>query len=142
MSSIITFLIIINARRPVSISILLVLIRLQVAVLSGIINSSWLFLVIALIFLGGIIVIFLYLSTLSISEKLVTPKLNFLICFLLISILVIIAPWQTLNFNLRTTMLKPISLRVIFILVLYLTSALLLAVKFAQSFKGAITKKW
>ena len=85
--------------------------------------------------------IFLYLSTLSLSEKLIATKISPLFLILVLRLSYALSPWQVSNFNLSLTIVKPLSLRVVIILVIYLTFALLLAVKFAQSFKGAISKK-
>ncbi len=138
----ILILLIVRANNPLSISIIMVLISLLVASMAGIYNSSWLFLVIALIFLGGIIVIFLYLSTLSLSDKLTSPKIRNLVIILVVITPIISLRWKFSNFNISKSFMEPLAISNIIFLITYLLLALILAVKLSQSFKGAIIKKW
>lgn len=101
--------------------------------------NKWLTLSLILIFLGGIIVVFIYITTLAHNEKLKLEKsiTYFLILFRLIVLIPPLVKPKFINIlSLYTSHFSPL----LIFLTLYLLICLFSVVKLCQSFKGAIRK--
>ncbi len=138
-------------KAPLVLCVLLILISFSVGALLMSLACKWTAYALALIFLGGIIIVFLYISRVALNEKLVAPKLPgvgiWKIGAPLISVCIVgtmgLATSQGLTpqGSLTPTFFNFSSAIVLF-LVLYLLRALFRVVALRQSFKGAVQKSW
>jgi Zn-dependent protease with chaperone function len=103
--------------------------------------SSWFFFSLILIFLGGIMVIFLYFSGLSVSEKInfKFKKLElFVFLFFLGVNLNVVSLFEENFLKLLRLNFNKLNLILNMFFIFYLLFALFLVVKFSESFKGRI----
>merc|ERR1712024_80762 len=74
---------------PIFFSIILIIRSIVIGIICIKINLSWFFYLLVLVFLGGVIVLIIYINTLAINEKFffykTKFKLNYLILFLIVS---------------------------------------------------------
>lgn len=129
---------------PLPLCLILILLAVRVGGLSGLVFSKWIFYAVVLIFLGGIIVVFIYVTTLAGNEKFhINFTWNSCTLFLLSSVLVYIyAPKLTqlkkeifighIYFSSTTF--------VLWFLLIFLLSTLIIVIKLAENFKGTLIK--
>ena len=129
---------------PVRVCVYIVGLSGAVGILSGVMLSKWVFFSIFLIFLGGIIVIFIYICSLSINEKMVLPKLSKLTVgsFFLFFSLVDLETSINSSLNSLVQFYSVSWSPILTFLVFYLVVVLLAVVKIVQNFKGAVSKMW
>lgn len=143
-------LVILLTKPPLIMCLLLILISATIRGAYAIVLSKWLCYSVILIFLGGIIVVFLYVRTMSLRIKISLPsgKPEALALATLImrgSTLFVRAftDLAFLNFENVTRQAFGLSnLSVVILLVCFLLAALFGVVRLAQGFKGAILKSW
>ena len=110
--------------------------------------SKWICLILIIVFIGGIIVVFLYVSSLAINKKIVlifTKNSAKLSIFFFIRILRNIFSPVLIGFNPNTLIFssyQKISTLTIIFLIAYLLLALILVVKNSESFKGSLVEKF
>ena len=108
--------------------------------------SSWVAYAIILIFLGGIMVVFLYVRTWRRNQKFLLPPFPLpLILFFLCAIFYLnptTPPLRPYSAAYISTIYISTSGGIILFLVVYLLLTLFLVVKTSESFKGALIKKW
>lgn len=138
---ILMFLIIPSIGSPLPLCLLLVGLSGVIALIRGLSVSKWIFCSIFLIFLGGMIVIFLYVCSISINEKLTWSTRPYLYLIPIIAFFGINVLSEKSNQGLWEVYSYSWSPLIIFF-IFYLLVALVLAVKFSQSFKGALVKNW
>jgi NADH-ubiquinone oxidoreductase chain 6 len=135
------FLLTIN---PLLLSLLLVLISLLLGSTAWAIGAKWLGLSVILVFIGGIIVAFIYVSSLALNLKFtISSRRAFTACTLLVvlfSMLLVKMP-ATLPLMPLTLFSGP-SRGVAIALILYLLLILLLVVKITECFKGSLIQKF
>lgn len=127
---------------PLPFCLILVLLSGVVATMRGLSVSKWIFCTIFLIFLGGIMVMFLYVCSLAINEKLIFIKGLTTMFFLG---LIIFNRFGFKLTKLNNSLWELYQYRwspIIGFFIFYLLIALMLSVKFSQSFKGALSKTW
>lgn len=135
------------ASQPLILCLLLIIYSMSLAALTETLVSNWLCYAILLIFLGGIIVVFLYVRTLSSETKLFLPQfppqviLRAFLVLLVPSIFCMSTTKPRFMYFLSYFFLKNNFILMTF-LVGYLLLALFLVVKFSESFKGALIKSW
>ena len=125
------------SKNPILLCILLILTSLTRGINLAFSFSKWVILAILLIFLGGIIIMFIYVTAISNTQKFFSPKLNeFLIVIIFISLTPINWSFSSSIFSLIE--LFNFNLFCITIIVAILLIALFLRVKLVESFKGAL----
>ena len=135
----------IGVDRPLLIRALLIIYSLLVRIRVSFYYSTWLFYRIILIFLGGIIVVIIYVCTLRENDKF---RFEVRIDLILIGVFIvagiyIIQGEEYIEFAGAVRvggLFKPIFSGTLIFLVAYLLIILFLVVKFSESFKGAIIK--
>ncbi len=130
---------------PIYMSFLLVGLTAVIAFLVAVSLSIWIGYSIFLVFLGGIIVIFLYARTLSFSVKLVW-NFNFNILLgRVLTLFIVFMKSKYAYFYFRDFFcyfyIMPY-FKVLLFLMVYLLVVLFLVVKIIESFKGALVKFW
>ena len=138
------FLLILNSSHPVLTAGLIVILRGGVGMLLGRLINIWLLLALLLIFLGGIIVIIVYVATLARADKIVLPQVSFYHLVLLISFIgflffnnSIILPVTSLSRTIGS-FYSITSSSVLVFLTAYLLIGLLSIVKLSEAHKGAV----
>lgn len=128
---------------PVLIVGSLIISRALTGIILGKILHFWILVSLLLIFLGGMIVIFTYLTTLARRDKLVVPSLPPKITLLFFLIAVIPSKLSPLilpqNISL-SSLYSPVSNTTLFLVTAYLLLGLLAIVKLSEAHKGAISK--
>ena len=122
---------------PLMLCLGLISLTLAVRPLIGLIIRKWIAYTIILIFLGGIIVLFIYVSTLASNEKLVffygnSPYFAFLMLGLFF------LPLNDTNVLLISHLYLNFSVSLLFFLTLYLLFTLISVIFLSQGFKGAL----
>nr|YP_009019481.1 NADH dehydrogenase subunit 6 [Amphiascoides atopus]AHB52764.1 NADH dehydrogenase subunit 6 [Amphiascoides atopus] len=132
-----------NSHNPISLCLILILTSSLTGISCWLLSSKWIGLSIILVFVGGMMVSFLYVSSLAFNQKItLIPSWN-----LLFFIALIILPkwnfhWLTLTpFTPTFTFNSSMSPLVLF-LIFYLLLALFFVVKITESFKGSLTQKF
>lgn len=69
---------------PISLGIVLIFYSLIIGIISIIFSTPWFFYLLVLVFLGGVIILIIYMSTLAANEKFIIPKFNRYLIFILI----------------------------------------------------------
>ena len=69
---------------PISLGIVLIFYSLIIGIMSIIFSTPWFFYLLVLVFLGGVIILIIYISTLAANEKFIIPKFNRYLIFILI----------------------------------------------------------
>lgn len=133
---------------PLIFSIYLITVSIIVGLLFFYSVASWLFYSVRLIFLGGIIVLFMYVSMLRNEDKVQYNGFSPIVLFLALVLYVRIRI-NLRRCNLRyhrfslirlSELYKNLSLCSLFILITYLLLILFATIKFTESFKGTIIK--
>lgn len=128
---------------PLLLCLLLILASLAVGPLLGLAYSKWAIYALILIFLGGIIVVFIYATNLANNEKFFFRPPSSLSPLLVSgalsipSVAVFIPPSTPLNLGI---LFFSSSIPVIWLLILYLLFILFIRVKITERFKGALVK--
>lgn len=129
-----------NLRHPLQIALTLVGSSLFLGAAVGVIISSWFFITILIVFLGGMIVIFLYFTRLVSSEK-----LSFHLwkswrrgVVVLIIVLYWVGSFDQLISVLIIFNFSFFNIGIIRVLIIYLLGGLFLVVKLTENFKGAV----
>lgn len=141
------FVLIMKMSEPLIFCFALILFACSVSVVLGSLINRWICYAILLIFLGGIIVIFLYVSTLSLSNKIITtPTPSSPLLGGLVLIILSLRFTPQINFEIINSLViqlyQEIHSPLLIFLVRYLLLTLLSVVKITQSFKGALLKQW
>lgn len=134
------------SQAPVLLALLLILFAALQGLYSYWLLSKWLGLGIIIVFIGGIIVIFLYVTSLATNSKIIQPRtLNFTTLAALLVIYGTFTPFNGASYNLSTvprTLFTFSRASVVFFLILYLLITLFLATKISESFKGSLVEKF
>lgn len=140
------FLISLHLSHPLSLCVIVIIISLLTALFLFIQTSRWAAYAIALIFLGGIIIIFLYVSSLSLLIKKFSFSLNrttiLMIGVLAFVFFILDTPIGEFNGNRLRFFYRLDNVHLIIFIIRYLLFGLMLVTKFTESFKGAIIKAW
>ena len=122
---------------PLILALNLILLSLFLGGLLGFLSSSWIRIALILIFLGGIIVIFVYFTSLVSNEKLTLVSKSPLI---LSPLLVAASATSFLNTSLSVGLFnfRHLIILINLLLISYLLIALFIVVELTSSFKGAV----
>ena len=131
----------IGSSHPLVLALLIIAMTIIVGVLTSSIVAFWVLLALLLVFLGGIIVIFSYITTLARNDKMfITPFDPPLVVLLSLAALTILSlmsvPTKSLHMGL---IYSSTSGNLILFLTAYLLLSLLAIVKITQFHKGALT---
>lgn len=130
-----------SAINPVRLCILLIFIALLLGSIFWACGSKWIGIRLILVFVGGIIVAFLYVSSLAFNQKIALNYPKHPLLFFLVLLLWNKTSLSFLSFSPAfsfTTRFSPLLVS----LIIYLLIALFLVVKISESFKGALTQKF
>ena len=136
----------VSLSEPLILCLCLVFYAFRLSFIFGALFRKWICFRIILLFLGGIIVVFLYVRTLTLSNKISPIHVKSLISTTAMARVI----FRLLSLNIEPKI--PITLisqfyhysnsLIIVFLVIYLLLALFNVVKITQSFKGALAKRW
>ena len=138
---------IVNIKRPLLGSLMLIFISVLIRLYVAILRRKWITYLIVLLFLGGIIVLFVYVCTL-ISRMKTSIKLSYrwpmLIVIFIIRNLFYLNSWD-FRIKIKSMLLSVIYRNINFILILlavvYLLLVLITRIKISQKFKGGLKSK-
>lgn len=135
------WLLIIYTNSPFYISLRLVGLAVSMSFILGLKLFNWLFFAIAIIFLGGIIVIFLYITRLLRNEKLFfRSRLKIRLPLLVLAVLPVRIIETQINYNkILLFCFFETNATALMFSVFYLLMTLFVVVKICESFKGALT---
>ena len=83
-------------RHPITLGVILIFYSLILRIISIILSRSWIFYLLILVFLGGVIILIIYIRTLSANEKF-SNKNNTNIIFIIIFLLTILLNSNFIN---------------------------------------------
>lgn len=131
-----------GASHPITLCILLILLASTIGMISGLVFTKWVSYVIALLFLGGMMIIFLYVTSLANNEKLLL-NLNYTGVYLG-TLVVTVFSFFLITFNrvenLITHIFYSLFTPLLWFLIFFLLITLFVVVKITESFKGALIK--
>ena len=135
-------------RHPLAIRLLLIVYSFVLSIMAGVWVSSWIFYRLILVFLGGVIVLVLYICALRRSEKFFLKEVYLRIVVLVVALVVFKAVFFGIEVGRRyydlvtfvSGMYKNNFHSSLFFFVVYLLFRLFLIVKFSESFKGALVR--
>jgi NADH-ubiquinone oxidoreductase chain 6 len=129
---------------PLSLCLMLIMLAVRVCVSRGLIFMKWISYAIILIFLGGIIVIFIYVTTLAGNEKFFLNRPSLLNLIIFLSFITIVSSLTIHSQFKKEAFIRHIyyssSLIILWFLIIFLFSTLIVIVKMSESFKGALIK--
>lgn len=132
-----------STNHPILITALVIILSLTTRLMASQLTHFWILLALILIFLGGVIILFVYITTLANNEKLVLPSTSKSRLLLAAPLRIIRITW--LSNNSALTLLptlgayfNPVSGRNLILLTAYLLLALSRVVKLRQSNRGAL----
>ena len=126
---------------------MLITISLIVSMMVFKINISWFFFLIMLVFLGGVMILIIYMNTLAINEKFFFVKKNFsfiILCMPLITIFLILKnTFFKINprNSIRILIYENINHYIIIFLIIYLLLTLICVVKLIKFEYGPLIKR-
>ena len=132
---------------PIFFRIMLIIISLIVSIFVFKINVSWFFFLIMLVFLGGVIILIIYINTLAINEKFFLIRKNFSFIFFSGGFIFIFCMIKNtfykvnLNNSARIIIYENINIYVIIFLILYLLLTLICVVKLIKFEYGPLIKR-
>lgn len=135
---------------PIRLRISLILIAILARIISLWINSSWFFYLIVLVFLGGVIILIIYIRTLAANEKFRRISINYntigIILMVRLSILVVLKYKNILQFIRRNNTAVGIiyeasNFSLLLFLITYLLLTLVCVVKLVKFESGPLIKR-
>lgn len=140
----VTIYLIFNGQSPFILALLLVALSIAQGIICFGLLSKWIGLRLIIIFIGGIIVLFLYTTSLSSNNKFLrpvsVPQLGGLIAAVGIFLWPIAAPKSGLS-STPLLIFRSSSSRMVGFLIFYLLLILFIATKISESFKGSLVEK-
>ena len=143
-------IIIFSLSHPIRLRISLILIAILARIISLWINSSWFFYLIVLVFLGGVIILIIYIRTLAANEKFRRISINYntigIILMVRLSILVVLKYKNILQFIRRNNTAVGIiyeasNFSLLLFLITYLLLTLVCVVKLVKFESGPLIKR-
>ena len=130
---------------PISLGLVLIFYSLLIGRASIVFSISWFFYLLVLVFLGGVIVLIIYMRTLAANEKFRLPKFSNPLRFLVLTSIMLILPnISRLRFKSRQSINIVINLyeysnrRLSIFLILYLLITIVCVVKLVKFEKGPL----
>ena len=150
--SIVFILILLNrlvyVNHPISLGFILIFYALVTGLLSIILRNSWFFYLLVLVFLGGVIILIIYISTLSANEKFFLDNAGLPIMFVLFLSLSLIFYFEfnnRINISIKNCFISNVyeqsNSRLTIILILYLLLTILCVVKLVKFEKGPLVRR-
>jgi len=136
-----SILLIIKCVHPLILCLLLIVYSIFITIITGVLFSKWLSYAIILIFLGGIIIVFIYVTTLAGGDKFFTT-LNLNPITVRIYIIIVMRFYGFTNIKKEYFILHIYHRNspLLWFAIIFLLTTLFLVVKLAESFKGALIK--
>merc|ERR1711955_185888 len=133
---------------PISLGIIIIIMALNIGLWAFYIVYSWFIYLLVLVFLGGVIVLIIYISTLSANEKFSPMIVTFPLSVLLALIMSITSNSLTQSFSNRVTSRSFMSqlyqhknARLLLFLIVYLLITLVCVVKLVKYEEGPLSKR-
>ena len=131
---------------PISLGIIIIIIALNIGIWAFYIVYSWFMYLLVLVFLGGVIVLIIYMSTLSANEKfspnsIYAGTLIFCTPVFLSSSNLLISPYITDNINIITHIYESKNVSILSYLMVYLLITLVCVVKLVKFEEGPLIKR-
>lgn len=150
--SIVFILILLNrlvyVNHPISLGFILIFYALVTGLLSIILRNSWFFYLLVLVFLGGVIILIIYISTLSANEKFFLDNAGLPMMFVLFLSLSLIFYFEfnnRINISIKNCFISNVyeqsNSRLTIILILYLLLTILCVVKLVKFEKGPLVRR-
>ena len=150
--SIVFILILLNrlvyVNHPISLGFILIFYALVTGLLSIILRNSWFFYLLVLVFLGGVIILIIYISTLSANEKFFLDNEGLPIMFVLFLSLSLIFYFEfnnRISISIKNCFISNVyeqsNSRLTIILILYLLLTILCVVKLVKFEKGPLVRR-
>ena len=80
--------ILLRLSHPISLGIVLIFYSLLIGVTTIIFSAPWFFYLLVLVFLGGVIILIIYISTLAANEKFMRPKFPSPVLFIVVMVII------------------------------------------------------
>ena len=80
--------ILLRLSHPISLGIVLIFYSLLIGVTTIIFSAPWFFYLLVLVFLGGVIILIIYISTLAANEKFMRPKFPNPVLFIVVMVII------------------------------------------------------
>jgi NADH-ubiquinone oxidoreductase chain 6 len=129
---------------PLTLCLTLILLAASIGALSGLVFIKWIFYAVILIFLGGIIVVFIYITTLAGNEKFHITLLNpWILVFIVRGGLIYFYAPKLSQFKKELFISHIYFSRAtpfLWFLVIFLFRTLIIVIKLAENFKGTLIK--
>merc|ERR1712174_80157 len=128
-------------------SLILIITSLIIGIVVFKINTSLIFFLIMLVFLGGVIILIIYINTLAINEKFFFIKKNFSFIASAISLIIFFLmvknTFSKINYSnsIRILIYENINIFIIIFLIIYLLLALICVVKLIKFEYGPLIKR-
>ncbi len=129
-------------RSPLILSLLLIFLAISLGGMTWFFFRKWLGVSLFMVFVGGIIVIFLYVSSLAFNEKFFLNRPMPLIFILGLSLFLIFKINNFFAHSLVSQLYRSYSVFSLIFLIAYLLLVFFLAVKLSENFKGALVEKF
>lgn len=132
---------------PISLAALLIFYSFIVGGLSLIYGNSWFLYLLVLVFLGGVIILIIYISTLSANEKFFKVKNNnnfialLFLCVLILNNNVIIDQKINFSLNILNHLYSKTYLSITVYLIIYLLVTIVCVVKLVKFEEGPLVKR-
>jgi len=133
-----------SCKHPLMLCLVLILLATTIGGLRGLVFIKWIFYAVVLIFLGGIIVVFIYITTLAGNEKFHIASPNSWLLVFMISRSYIYSHAPKLPQFKKEIFMSHIyfsrATPLLWFLIIFLFSTLIITIKLAENFKGSLIK--
>jgi len=133
---------------PIFFSVILIISSIVIGIMCIKINLSWFFYLLVLVFLGGVIVLIIYINTLAINEKFFYYKINYkptylFIFFFLLQIILVKNFYYKINLSnyISMNLYESMNFISLLFLILYLLLTLVCVVKLVKFEYGPLIKR-
>lgn len=150
--SIIFILILLNRllyiNHPISLGFILIFYSLATGLISLMLSNSWFFYLLVLVFLGGVIILIIYMRTLSANEKFFVNNKAIPLSFLVLARIILVFYYEynkTVNLRIKSCFISNVyeqrNSRLTIRLILYLLLTILCVVKLVKFEKGPLVRR-
>ena len=147
--SIFTIMIFFSVNNPLSICLALIGLALFTGILTWLVCAKWLGLAVILVFVGGIIISFLYISGLALNQKMVisfqTTALSLILSRVILTSTALASSTKLASSSLTSyneLMFSMENRKTVFLLIIFLLVVIVAVVKLVESFKGSLVQRF
>lgn len=150
--SIISILTLLNSlmyiNHPISLGFILIFYALSTGLLSMILSTSWFFYLLVLVFLGGVMVLIIYISTLAANEKFFVVNIGIPLSFTALIRVTLLFYYEfnkTVSIRIKNCFISNVyeqsNSRLTLLIILYLLLTILCVVKLVKFEKGPLVRR-